>query len=458
MLDCRPIFPVYRYRLILPILSVNIFKFTTSVILLALLPVILHAQTSVNSSLRHESAVFTKGDNEFTFFRNIATVNVNQRTQDWFATVSVQFRQNLLDSTRVTPALRFSEAFIEYSARSFDIRAGRQIISWGRSEAGFSSDFLTPLDLSEFLTQDFTDIRLGITSVKLTYYFGPGALEVITIPVPELSILPRVDSRWSLFPDNSITLNSTDSPAAKLKNVQYALRWIGRPNITTDFEIGVFSGFHQIPSLRKSLHLTFDQQIQGIQASFSYPRSMAIMLTGQHRLNSDLSLYIDAVFWQRRAFDLLPLENRSGAITQPTARLFEAAANGFLIEKPLITGMTGISTNLLATQVEFQYQFERILNYNADILQDETFHSVTILATRVALDDLLRLRFLSRYNINGNDIWLNADISYDIADGLQLSGGAHAFEGNSAPDFYGHLSFHQFRNNSFVYLKLTAWW
>jgi hypothetical protein len=429
-----------------------------AVFAIVLLPKFLQAQLTVNTTLRHESAAFTAAMNEFAFSRNLVSLGAAHRSTNWSADVSLQIRQSLLDSTRINPSIRLRQAYIEYSAHRFDLRVGRQIITWGRSEAGFNSDFITPLDLSEFLTQDVTDIRLGITSFKLTLYMDANALEIIVIPVPEMSELPAIGSRWNLFPDNGITITNTRGPTPKLGNTQYALRWIGRPNLATDIDLALFSGFNQVPALRKSIRLTPEQQFDGIQASYTYPRNIAFMLSGQYRTNSNLAINAEAVYWNQKAFDLLPTELRSGNMNQPTAAFFAAASSGFLIEKPFFSGMLGLAAAITGTRIDFQYQFETIVDFSTDILQDQSFHSFTLLATRSAMGELMQLRMLSRYNLNGHDFWINPDVTYDLADGLQLSAGVHAFAGRDPKEFYGHLSFQQFRNNTFAYMKLTAWW
>jgi hypothetical protein len=453
---CSALFVNLNYRYRPPILISVIFFFTAS--LFICFPQTATSQQSFSASIRHESAIFASDNHDFAFSRNIVNVGSNQRTQLWSGLLNLQLRQNLADSTRIAPALRLREAYIEYSASKFDIKVGRQMISWGRSEASFNSDFITPLDLSEFLTQDFTDIRLGITSVRLNYFFRSGNLEFIGIPYPEMSLLPTRESRWNLFQNENITITDTRTPESTLKNVQYAARWIGRPNLSTDVEIGVFSGFFPVPSLRKTIILNEIQQFQGLLASYSYTRSLAFLFSGQYRFNRDLALNAEVLYWQKRNFDLLPVEARTESFTQPSANLFEAASSGFLSENPFLNGMIGLNSVFLGNNLNLQYQFEKIIKYEEAILQDELFHSITVLVSRSAMDDLVLMRLLSRYNVNGNDIWLNFEISYDIADGLKLSSGGHIFNGITPDDFYGHLSFNQFRKNSFAFMKLTAWW
>ena len=60
------------------------------------------------------------------------------------------------------------EAFVTFASGPIELRAGRQIIAWGRADGINPTDNLTAQDLT-LLAPDDSDRRLGSTAVRLTY-------------------------------------------------------------------------------------------------------------------------------------------------------------------------------------------------------------------------------------------------------------------------------------------------
>jgi hypothetical protein len=96
------------------------------------------------------------------------------------------------------------EAFVTYARGPIEIRAGRQIIAWGRADGINPTDNLTGQDLT-LLAPDDSDRRIGATAVRFTYSFGDISATAIwlpefrshRIPVPsELGELDASASEW----------------------------------------------------------------------------------------------------------------------------------------------------------------------------------------------------------------------------------------------------------------------
>src|SRR5262245_22556421 len=73
------------------------------------------------------------------------------------------------------------EAFINLKLGKLDVRAGRQIIAWGRADGLNPTDNLTGEDLTLMATED-DDRRLGATAVRASYYAGDVSLTGIWLP------------------------------------------------------------------------------------------------------------------------------------------------------------------------------------------------------------------------------------------------------------------------------------
>ena len=73
------------------------------------------------------------------------------------------------------------EAFIAVTAGPLELRAGRQVIAWGRADGINPTDNLTGQDLTLLAPED-SDRRLGATAVRASYYVGDLSATVIWLP------------------------------------------------------------------------------------------------------------------------------------------------------------------------------------------------------------------------------------------------------------------------------------
>jgi hypothetical protein len=84
-----------------------------------------------------------------------------------------------LDDGELTGELR--EAFVDLSFGRLDVRAGRQIIAWGRADGLNPTDNLSGQDLT-LLVPDDADRRLGATAVRASYYAGDVSFTGVWLP------------------------------------------------------------------------------------------------------------------------------------------------------------------------------------------------------------------------------------------------------------------------------------
>ena len=120
--------------------------------------------------------------------------------------------------------------------------------------------------------------------------------------------------------------------------------------------------------------------------------------------------------------------------------------------------MLGIKFTAADISVSMQYVGNYITKHDNSLLQDKFYHFMSILLSKTSQNERFQYRVLSRYNINGDDFWVNPNVNYTVFDAVQISGGMHLFSGKSSDPFYGHLNFGSFEKNTFTYLKLTAYW
>ncbi|MEN8147713.1 MAG: DUF1302 family protein [Campylobacterota bacterium] len=131
------------------------------------------------------------------------------------------------------------DAYIQGTlSSSVDIKIGRQIVIWGKSDSIRITDVINPLDNREPGMVDIEDLRLSETMTKLDYYFGDYGLSAIIIHEPRLQIEPAFGSDYrprdgfgetpfgpaapdAIYPDRY-------EPTWALENTQFALSLDGR--------------------------------------------------------------------------------------------------------------------------------------------------------------------------------------------------------------------------------------
>lgn len=132
------------------------------------------------------------------------------------------------------------EGFVNVTMGPLELRAGRQIIAWGRADGINPTDNLTGQDLT-LLAPDDSDRRLGATSVKVSYFLHDVSTTVIWIPEYRSHRVPLPSVAGDLAPSTS-----------KWTPEQVALR-VEQTGHAVDWSVSAYSGFDLSPDLGVSL-------------------------------------------------------------------------------------------------------------------------------------------------------------------------------------------------------------
>ena len=108
-------------------------------------------------------------------------------------------------------------------AESLDLKVGRQVVDWGRSETLRVLDVLNPLDEREPGLADIEDLRLPVAMMRLDYYAGDWALTALAIPEMRFDKLPPVGSDFNPLAEPIPERPPTTSP----ENIEWAARAMG---------------------------------------------------------------------------------------------------------------------------------------------------------------------------------------------------------------------------------------
>ncbi|XOF32870.1 MAG: DUF1302 family protein [Candidatus Electrothrix sp. YB6] len=121
--------------------------------------------------------------------------------------------------------LELREAYVQGKLTDdLDLKAGRQIVVWGKSDNIRVTDVLNPLDMREPGLTDIEDLRLPLTMTKLDYYFGDWNLSGMAIHEIRFNKLPAYG--YDFYPIDML-MPPEDKPENSLKNTEWALSLSG---------------------------------------------------------------------------------------------------------------------------------------------------------------------------------------------------------------------------------------
>jgi hypothetical protein len=120
---------------------------------------------------------------------------------------SEKFSQDELNELR--SEVELFDAYLEGSlADNFDMKLGRQVVVWGRSDTIRVTDILNPLDNRRPGMVDIEDLRLPVAMAKFDYFIGDWRVTPIAILEQRFSKKPPFGSVFNPVPDTGINNES----------------------------------------------------------------------------------------------------------------------------------------------------------------------------------------------------------------------------------------------------------
>lgn len=305
--------------------------------------------------------------------------------------------------------LELGELFVQGRlSERLDLKLGRQIVVWGKSDNLRITDVLNPLDQRAPGLVDIEDLRLPVSMVKLDYYWDRWNLSLMAIPEWRGPKLPPAGAEFNPFPD---ARPPEDAP----EGAEFALAANGR---FSGWDLSLYAArlyddnAHVTDGTRRHARLRMAGAALNIaEGNWLYKAEVAY-LSGL-RFGGLLESEAD------RTDLLLGLE-------------YAGFDNASLSLEAADRHLHGYDSALAASgQPEDLWQIA--LRYQADLLHDRLH--LTALETRSGED------------LDGGFTRLSA--GYDLRDGLSVTGGAVVYHHGALPPFDG------INNNDRLFLEVT---
>lgn len=241
-------------------------------------------------------AVRTEGRNDWMASRTRARgeVKLEKGAATLFVSMNATYNGILKDRT----GLELREAYLAYAKGNLDFRVGRQIVVWGVADALRLTDCVSPFDYTEFLAQDYDDIRMPVNALRAKYTWCEVTFEVICNPVADFFILPTDRCNpWALSLPSAPLPYAIDlesgKPEKRLRNMEYGGRITA--NLSgIDFSLSALRTWNKMPALS----LAMSEDGKSLQAKGEHRRMTMLgadcsLPLGQFILRGEAACYFD---------------------------------------------------------------------------------------------------------------------------------------------------------------------
>lgn len=253
-------------------------------------------QIRVKGFLDTYHALRTTGNSDWMASRTRARgeVRLEKGATALFVSLNAIYNGILKDRT----GIELREAYLSYTKGNLDLRVGRQIVIWGVADALRLTDCVSPIDYTEFLAQDYDDIRMPVNGLRAKYTLGAITAEAVCNPVTNFAVIPTdLRNPWAMrLPNTSLPYSidlESGKPEKRLKNMEYG----GRITVNlsgVDFSVSALRTWNKLPALRmgmttdgKSLHIDGRyHRMTMLGADCSLP-------IGQFVIRAEVAKYID---------------------------------------------------------------------------------------------------------------------------------------------------------------------
>ena len=314
------------------------------------------------------------------------------------ARYSIDIRASFDPATQESTA-ELREAWVRVMAGAFDLSLGNQVVAWG------ATDLFTPIDMVNSL-----DLSLPVDAQKIPEFMGrlvfngPGlSVDMVALPFWTASTLPA--ARWQTamsLPAGITNSVVTDSPALSWDNLQYGARLKASWDALQGIDLGFV--FYRGRATLPRLSTVFTSPSTAITTK-SYDPYYLAGLDGVIAFDGGLLLKGEAAYKVLNGADWL----------DPSAENAKAEAVG------------GWEYTIVGVKTTGEYVLDWTKGSSAS--GDAWAQSLVFIAS-MSPDSRWSLKAVGVYNFDGSAL-LSPQLSYTIADGLELEARYFAFLGDS---------------------------
>lgn len=371
-----------------------------------LIPLAAQAETALSGFLQQNTAVNTVAANpdgrHYKWLEERAQLKVDASAGAWHLVGKGDLAYDHLGRGGQS---ELREGYVDYTASNWDMRVGRQVITWGLGDLVFVNDVFPKDHEALFAGRPLEYLKRGVDAVKLGVYPEFASFELVAAPNFRESHIPDA-RRFHVFdPLPAVTSRETVKPGQG----EVGLR-VYRDIAGYDTALYLYRGFQRTPSMQA------DSITAPTKITFFYPKLSVYGASVSGRAGEGV-LSLEGAYYDSR-------EDRSGddfAVPNSQTRLLI----GYQIQpaEDLSLG--------------FQYYTEYMHDYGAyraampaGFPVDKRWnHTVTARLTQLFLHQTLRFSAYASYNASSGDYFVNPELRYNFTDQMWGAVGANIFGG-----------------------------
>lgn len=344
----------------------------------------------------------------------------------------LDFTYDAADSAALDVELR--EAYLKTRlGNNFDLKIGRQVLTWGTGDLIFINDVFAKDYRSFFVGRDDQYLKAPQNALRAEYYGPIGSLSLVWTPRFEPNRLPdgRTLSYYNPFVGRIVGQgyeSAVPLPPAQFKNSEIAARY-NREMGGFNTALYVYHGFYKNP-------MGAIMTAGGPMPIYPRLNVYGASLRGQ---------VLGGIVWLEGGyFD---------------SRQDQCGADA-LLPNSSATAMLGFERQVAANlTVNGQWQAEAMMDYDrytagqesmGGYVRDEVSHLLTTRITQLLHSELVSLSAFVFYSPTDEDVYARLNASYKYTDQVTFAVGANVFDGQSPATNFG-----QFQKDDNVYVKVT---
>lgn len=339
--------------------------------------------------------------------------------------VSFNATYNALLKERTGVELR--EAYLDHRDDHWGFRLGRQLVIWGAADGVRITDLVSPMDMTEFLAQDYDDIRMPVNALRFFLFNDKMKLELLAVPTFEgYKLSTDATNPWSILPQEpplTIVWSEAGSrPKFQLSNVEYG----GRLCFTlpgVDFSLSALHTWNKMPVI------TYQPSATDLTMSPHYYR-MGFFGGDISKPFGQFVLRGETVFNVGKHFSYKPTAN--------TIRQKGFNTLNYLVG---VDWYAPYEWTIMA-----QFSSESIFGYQSHIAQPRHSSLLTLNVSKKLLGSTLQLSNFTYFDINHKGWFSRFGADYALNDYIRLSAGFDWFGGNEG-------MFSLYKQNSEIWAK-----
>lgn len=334
--------------------------------------------------------------------------------------------------------LDLRQALLSVSAGALDMRLGRQQIVWGEALGTFITDVVNPKDFREFVLPEFTEIRIPLWALDVTYTLGKDlVVEGVWTPDLRFNRLPGPGAEFQFFRpplSPNVLLQGEQRPPLTLGHSQGGVR-VSYLVSGWDLALLYYDAFDPTPVFWRRQIGTLPNRPPLFTLTPEHPRL--------HMLGGTVGKSLEPVVI--RAEILYTLGKVYNAASQ-------AAANG-VVRSDTLDYLLSLDYTVFG-KLDTTWQLtQKILTGSAEVsyrgaVQGRVSSALSLRLATGFFENTLNLSVLMAVNVNRGDYRISPRLDYLLTGALTLTVGADVFTGPQQT-LYG-----QFTHRDHLYVEV----